>query len=52
MSDLDQRLDAVLETLEQARLEYEEATKLIADALTHIHQRLEDLESWKNEKVK
>jgi predicted RNA binding protein with dsRBD fold (UPF0201 family) len=50
--DLEKRLDAVLETLEKARIEFEEATQLVSIALTHIHQRLEDLESWKNEKVK
>ena len=52
MSDLEQRLDAVLETLEKERIEFEETTQLVTIGLINIHQRLEDLESWKNEKVK
>jgi len=48
---LAKRLDDVCQKLEKARIEFEEATQLVSIALTHIHQRLEDLESWKNEKV-
>lgn len=51
MSNINQRLDLALKAAERARLEFNEATKLIADALTHIHQRLEDLEKWKSDQA-
>lgn len=46
MSDLEQRLDAVCESLESARAEFNQASQCVVEALTGTHERLERIESW------
>lgn len=46
MSDLEQRLDAVCETMESAAAEYNQSTQCLVEALQGIHERLERMEKW------
>jgi len=46
MSDLEQRLDAVCESMESAQAEFNQATQCLVEALTAIHERLENIEKW------
>lgn len=46
MSDLEQRLDAVCESMESAQSDFNQATQCLAEALTAIHERLELIEKW------
>jgi len=46
MSDLEQRLDAVCESMDAAKAEFEQSTQCLVEALTGIHQRLERIEKW------
>ncbi len=46
MSDLEQRLDAICESMESAKTEYEQSTQCLVEALTGFHQRLEYIEKW------
>ena len=52
MSDLEQRLDAVCETMDEAKNEFEQATHCLVESLTAIHQRLGNIESWIESQVK
>lgn len=52
MSDLEQRLDAVCESMDLAKAEFEQATQCLVDSLTSIHERLEQIEKWIMEKEK
>jgi uncharacterized protein with von Willebrand factor type A (vWA) domain len=55
MSDLEQRLDAVCESMESAAADYIQSTQCLVEALQGIHQRIERLEKWieseKNERM-
>ena len=44
MSDLEQRLDAVCESMESAAAEYNQSTQCLIEALEGIHERLERIE--------
>lgn len=46
MSDLEQRLDAVCESMESAAADYSQSTQCLVEALTGIHERLERIEKW------
>jgi tetrahydromethanopterin S-methyltransferase subunit G len=46
MSDLEQRLDAVCESMESATAEYNQSTQCLVEALQGIHERLERIEKW------
>lgn len=46
MSDLEQRLDAVCESLESAQSEFNQGTQFLIEAFTGIHERLERIEKW------
>ena len=46
MTDLDQRLDAVCESLESAQAEFSQATQCVVEALSATHERLERVEQW------
>lgn len=46
MSDLEQRLDAVCDSMESAQAEFNQATQCLVEALTTIHERLERIEKW------
>jgi tetrahydromethanopterin S-methyltransferase subunit G len=46
MSDLEQRLDAVCESMESAAAEYNQSTRCLVEALQGIHERLERIEKW------
>lgn len=46
MSDLEQRLDAVCESMDVSKSEFEQATQCLVDSLTTIHERLEQIEKW------
>lgn len=53
MSDLEQRLDAICETMESAQTGFNEATQCVVTALTGVHERLENIEKWiKNQESK
>lgn len=52
MSDLEQRLDAVCESMELAKAEFEQGTQCLVESLTAIHERLELIEKWIMEKEK
>lgn len=44
--DLERRLDAVCESLEEQKNEFEEAAKMCVEAFHGMHQRLERIEQW------
>lgn len=44
--DLEKRLDAVLESLELQKNEFEEGATMCVEALHGMHQRLERIEKW------
>jgi tetrahydromethanopterin S-methyltransferase subunit G len=44
--DLEKRLDAVCESMDTAKTEFDEATKCLVESLTSIHERLENIEKW------
>ena len=46
MSNAEQRLDAVIESMESAQYEFNQATQCVAEALIGIHERLENIEKW------
>ena len=46
MSDLEQRLDAICESMESAASDYNQSTQCLVEALTGIHERLENIEKW------
>jgi tetrahydromethanopterin S-methyltransferase subunit G len=46
MSDLEQRLDAICESMESAATDYNQSTQCLVEALTGIHERLENIEKW------
>ncbi len=46
MSDLEQRLDAVCESMESAAADYSQSTQCLVEALQGIHERLERIEKW------
>lgn len=51
MRDLEQRLDAVCESMESAAADYNQSTQCLAEALQGIHERMERIEKWiENEK--
>lgn len=50
--DLEKRLDAVCESLESQKFEFEEAAKCCVEAIYGMDQRLERLEKWMEEKNK
>lgn len=50
--DLEKRLDAVCESLEAQKYEFEEAAKLCVEAFHGMSQRLERVERWMAEKNK
>ena len=47
MSDLEQRLDAVCESMESATADYNQSAQCLVEALQGIHERLERIEKWK-----
>lgn len=46
MSDLEQRLDAICESMESEKTKYEQSTQCLVEALTGFHQRMEYMEKW------
>jgi len=48
--DLENKLDAVLESLEHQKNEFEEGATMCVEALHGMHQRLERIEKWMTEK--
>lgn len=46
MSDWEQRLDAVCESMDLAKAEFEQATQCLVDSLKAFHERLERIEKW------
>ncbi|CEG60954.1 hypothetical protein [Legionella micdadei] len=46
MTDLEKRLDAVCESLESQRQEFEEACHLVVEAINNMSQRVERIEKW------
>lgn len=53
MSNVDKRLDAVCESMESAQTEFNQVTQCLLEALTGIHERLENIEKWiKNQAVR
>jgi len=46
MSDLEQRLDVVCESMESAATDYNQSTQCLVEALQGIHERLERIEKW------
>jgi hypothetical protein len=51
-ADLERRLDAVCDSLEYQKNEFEEAARLCVEALHGMSQRLERVEKWMTEKNK
>ena len=50
--DLENRLDAVCESLDASKEEFNQATQCLVESLTAIHERLELIEKWiTNQKV-
>jgi hypothetical protein len=49
MSDLEQRLDAVCESMELAKAEFEQATQCCVEAIQGMNRRVERLEIFLNE---
>lgn len=52
MTDLEKRFDAVCESLEEKRQEFEEACQLLVDAIGALNNRVERIEKWMLEKNK
>jgi exonuclease VII small subunit len=48
--DLEKRLDAVCESLEEQKHEFEEGAKICVEAMYGMHQRLERIEKWMKER--
>lgn len=46
MSDIEKRLDKVCKSMESAQAEFNQATQCLVEALTTIHERLENIEKW------
>ena len=44
--ELEQRLDALCDSLGNARDDYEHTTKCLTEALSGLHARLERIEKW------
>ncbi len=44
--DLERRLDAVCESLDKQKFEFEEAAKCCVEAIQGMNERLERLEKW------
>lgn len=44
--DVEQRIDAVCESMDLAKAEFEQATQLLVESLKAIHERLERVEKW------
>jgi hypothetical protein len=50
IDDLERRLDAVCDSLEHQKSEFEEAARLCVEALYGMNQRVERIEKWMTEK--
>jgi hypothetical protein len=50
--DLEKRLDAICESLESQRLEFEKGVILCTEVVEGMHQRLERVEKWMSESLK
>lgn len=46
IADLERQVDAICESMEQAKDEFEQAAILCAEAIKGIHDRLERIETW------
>ncbi len=46
MSVLEQRLEAVCESMESATADYYQSAQCLVEALQGIHERLERIEKW------
>jgi oligoribonuclease NrnB/cAMP/cGMP phosphodiesterase (DHH superfamily) len=52
MSSLEERFEDIRKSMEAAETEYNQSTQCLVDALTGIHERMENIEKWIESQLK